>query len=89
MTTNIHMFSTTEAHYKELDKFGKKTLNDKQLHSMAKINEATKYLIEIIALFSPLCADQTAAIRSARLAAMQANAAVCWDWPKEEGEINE
>lgn len=89
MTTNIHMFTVGNIHREAISKFGKKTLNDKQLHSMAKINEATQHLIEVIALFSPLCADQTAAIRSARLAAMQANAAVCWDWPKEEGEINE
>ncbi len=83
MTTNIHAFPTTEQQGKELGKFGKKNLNDKQLYAMARINEATQKLMETIYLLSPTSADQSAAIRSVRLGAMQANASVVWDWPKD------
>jgi len=82
MTTNVHWFTASESQTKERSKFGKKDLNDKQLHGMAKINEAAQYFIDAIILWSPPSADQSAAIRSARLAAMQTNAAICWDWPE-------
>jgi len=67
------------AELKELCKFGRKDLTPKQISGMESINKACQAFMETIYLSSPRSADQSAAIRSARLAAMQANAAIVWD----------
>jgi hypothetical protein len=73
------MFKDSEM--KELSKFGRTNLIEAQIKAIDNINDACKAFMEIIFLNSPSSADQSAAIRSARLAAMQANAATAWDWP--------
>ncbi len=73
------MTDLSSAELKELYKFGYKELTDIQKEAIRQINEATHKLMETIYRKSPRSADQSAAIRYARLAAMQANAAVVWD----------
>jgi len=75
----IDMKELTKAELNEVSKFGKKSLTQDQLLSMHTINQAAQHLLETIFKYAPRSADQRAAIRSARLAAMQANAAVVWD----------
>ncbi len=69
----------TPSQEKELSKFGKKPLSEEQTSRMNLINEACKEFIKTIYRNSPHSADQSAAVRYARLAAMQANASVVWD----------
>jgi len=76
------LFQPSDFHRKELSKFDKKELLQEQKDNIETINSAAQYLIEAIALRSPSSPDQSAAIRSVRLAAMQANAAIVWDWPE-------
>lgn len=77
------IFQPNEFHAKELSKFDKKELSPAQIDNIESINSAAQYFIEKIVLRTPVSPDQSAAIRYVRLAAMQANAAIVWDWPEE------
>ena len=76
------LFQPGDFHRKELSKFGRKELLPAQKDIMEIVNSVAQHLIETIALRTPSTPDQSAAIRSVRLAAMQANAAIVWDWPE-------
>lgn len=67
----------TDKDIKEIVTYHKPT--DDQLGKIQAVRDATENLIHVIARNTPLCADQSAAIRKAREAMMTANAAIVLD----------
>lgn len=65
---------------RELGKFDKKLLCEGQSNAMAMITLKAKEFVEAMLNHVPVSADRSAAIRYARLAAMQANASIAHEW---------
>jgi hypothetical protein len=74
----------TAQELKELSKFQRQELTPEQLTAMGQINEMTRSLMKVMFTIVPNSADRTAGIRSLRLAAMQCNAAIVYEWENKE-----